>query len=223
MRACIVWASRDGGFQWTLLTMSAAFSPRTSFVLVTTNDNILIIIGGGGFEANSNDMLISFDGAMQWYQCSRNIPTLERRGASSLLLPDQQLIVIGGIGSARNNAVWQSPLSLNDTTALQQHCISSDGDVVNVTTTRGLRYWPWPQRSSNATLTSQSFRPFWNPLSKHYRMAKYPLVLSFNHTNGTLITFPPPLMILLSMDDYSSNDVRNTRHDTTLFTLKLSD
>lgn len=71
-----VWSSNDG-IDWTLVTESAAFSPRGNHSLVTYQDELYIIGSRTVAKQNDNDVWKSPDG-VQWSRAFQNIIEFDR-------------------------------------------------------------------------------------------------------------------------------------------------
>lgn len=108
-----VWASHDGGLSWTALTTNASWSPRRFFSTVALPYGSLLVMGGSDNDGNYlSDVWQSVDGGVTWTQLTSVAPWPPRYGFGSALLPNGDILVMGGAGNGGiMNDVWRGRVS----------------------------------------------------------------------------------------------------------------
>jgi N-acetylneuraminic acid mutarotase len=107
-----VWRSADGGVNWTKLTDSAGWAGRYSHTSVVLPDggDILVMGGYDGISEFFNDIWRSADGGGTWSEVTVTSPDVwtARAGHTSVVLPDGDILVMGGLGGEFFNDIWRS-------------------------------------------------------------------------------------------------------------------
>ena len=143
-----VWMSSDDAASWSLVTAAAAFPGRDSFFMVVSRSNMLIVAtgisNGAATPLLKNDIWISLDGGMDWYQCSAQMPMSGRYSASAFFDADDHLFILGGNAGSMTSPfvsdVWRSAFSFNDSLLLARACIGRSAAVIPINP--GLQCWP---------------------------------------------------------------------------------
>ena len=176
-----VWASADGGTVWLPITMTSSFAARDAMIMVTTSANAFVLAQGTDGDNPFDDAWVSFDGAVNWYQCSAGMPTVSRWWPSGLLDIDEHLIIAAGetktpaVGDLNDN--WRSTMSFSDTLSLARTCIGKSSVFLPVHP--GLQCWP-PNSTCHINGTNVT-----------YSVPQFDSVGTTS--NDTLILYPPNL------------------------------
>jgi hypothetical protein len=111
-----VWRSTDQGATWTQMTAAAEWSSRMYHTSVTLSDGAIVLMGGY-YRSYSpvqiyirNDVWRSNDQGATWFQMTDAPGWIKRYGHSSVVLPDDSIVLMGGgsvFGVGRND-VWRS-------------------------------------------------------------------------------------------------------------------
>jgi len=107
------WKSMDNGATWTQMTANAEWSGRVYHSSVVMPDGSILLMGGWSFDDLSlkNDTWRSTDNGHMWVQVNASSGWQERRGHSSLVMPDGSIVLIGGQDSIFSdyykNDVWR--------------------------------------------------------------------------------------------------------------------
>ena len=103
-----VWRSTDFGASWTQMSQSASWSRRNTISAVTMNGHI-VIMGGDDPEGCKNDVWQSMNNGATWTQLTANAEWAARTEHSNVVLPDGNIVIMGGQGSDNNhmNDVWR--------------------------------------------------------------------------------------------------------------------
>jgi PKD repeat protein len=98
-----VWRSTDNGATWTRQTASAEWSPRNHHTsVVMPNGDIILMGGGAGFPITKlDDVWRSTDQGIHWTQLP-DAPWGERQELTSVVMPNGDIVVIGGVETGVN-------------------------------------------------------------------------------------------------------------------------
>ena len=113
-----VWRSINEGLTWTLVNASAGWSGRYEYTSVVTADGSIVIMGGAEETSGSpnelfkNDVWRSTDNGTTWTQMTASAEWLPRGYHTSVVMPDDSIILIGGAtsnsASGLKNDTWRS-------------------------------------------------------------------------------------------------------------------
>lgn len=102
-----VWRSTDQGAKWHLMTEHADWSARDGHTSVVLSDGSILLMGGGSGITNTfNDVWRSDDQGATWQLITENAEWSRRIDHTSVVLPDDSILLMGGGGS--KNDVWHS-------------------------------------------------------------------------------------------------------------------
>lgn len=105
-----IWKSTDKGATWTLVTNSAAWSKRSGFESVVMPDGSIVIVGGKFTTDPWDDSLWrSTDDGVTWTQIDVSASWSKRADQSTVVLPDGDIVMMGGIDShyTPKSDVWR--------------------------------------------------------------------------------------------------------------------
>jgi len=108
-----VWLSQDYGKTWSEVN-SSAWPGRADFTSVVMRDNSIIVMGGHALNAGAddylNDVWKSNDDGKTWHLQTASAPWSGRSGHSCVVLPDDSIVLFGGMDRGWNELsdVWQS-------------------------------------------------------------------------------------------------------------------
>ena len=134
-----VWRSSDDGASWTLMTASAAWSPRYGHTSVAIPDGSIILMGGEDDEGYKNDIWQSTDYGTTWTLITASAAWSPRYGHTSVAIPDGSIVLMGGYGdmndmwrSTDNGATWALVTSSSVWPARSEHTsvVIADGSIV---------------------------------------------------------------------------------------------
>ena len=107
--------STDQGATWTTMTMDADWSGRSGHTSVALSDGSIVLMGGYSYDSAShyyNDVWRSTDNGATWTQMTASAAWAGRRYHTSVVLPDDSIILMGGFSydgaEHYNNDVWRS-------------------------------------------------------------------------------------------------------------------
>ncbi|MBN2394552.1 MAG: hypothetical protein JXR84_27725 [Anaerolineae bacterium] len=104
-----VWCSTDQGATWTQMTASAAWSPRGNHSTVMLSDGSIMLIGGQRYNGVAfNDVWRSTDQGATWMQMTASAAWSPRSSHSSVVLPDDSIVLMGGYDNGYRNDIWRS-------------------------------------------------------------------------------------------------------------------
>lgn len=102
-----VWRSTDGGATWSQQTSNAAWEPRGRHTSVVLSDNRIALMGGRNENGDRlNDVWVSSDMGVSWTLLEEHASWSPRMYHSSIVLPGDSILVMGGYGSLYND-VWR--------------------------------------------------------------------------------------------------------------------
>jgi len=107
------WRSDDYGATWTCVNASSGWTARSDHAAVAMPDGSIVIMGGdrGGFNY-LNDTWRSTDNGATWTNqtaVSGVAPGWTARSDhAAVAMPDRSIVLMGGLGSGRENDVWRS-------------------------------------------------------------------------------------------------------------------
>lgn len=98
---------------WTQMTASAAWEVRDGHSSVVMPDGSIVLMGGFNWTPTYgnrllNDVWRSGNGGKQWTQITPGAAWSERRGQSSVVMPDGNIVLMGGFDNGYRNDVWVS-------------------------------------------------------------------------------------------------------------------
>ncbi len=94
------WRSMDGGVIWMLMNASSGWSGRGIHSSVAMPDSSIVLMGGfTGDPFLNNDVWRSTDYGATWTLVNASPGWLDRRGHSSVVMPDGSIVLIGGDSS----------------------------------------------------------------------------------------------------------------------------
>ena len=109
------WRSTDGGVTWVQQNISAPFPARYSATAQVLQNGDIVYMGGGNFGGPTvfyNDVWKSADKGITWTRVNDSAGWSGRYGLSSVVMPDNSLIIMGGslsnTGLVLSNEVWRS-------------------------------------------------------------------------------------------------------------------
>ena len=96
-----VWRSMDQGVTWEQMTDSAPWSGRRGHTSVALPDGSILLMGGESCESlynciYYNDVWRSTDQGATWIQMTDDAPWLPRAEHTSVVLPDDSILLMGG-------------------------------------------------------------------------------------------------------------------------------
>jgi len=107
-----VWRSTDKGATWTQMTAGAGWAARYEHSSVVLPDGSIVLTGGdlGTGFSGKNDVWRSTNNGANWTRMNASAGWSERRGHSSVAMPDGSIVLMGGIDNSglRKNDVWRS-------------------------------------------------------------------------------------------------------------------
>jgi hypothetical protein len=110
-----VWRSIDDGVTWTQINPSAGWSKRSAFSSVAMPDGSIVLMGGYDKENNEvvNDVWRSTNNGATWMEMTPDAEWSPRASQSSVVMPDNSIVLIGGVGNTGNcySDVWRSILT----------------------------------------------------------------------------------------------------------------
>ena len=98
---------------WTQMTASAAWEGRNGHSSVVMPDGSIVLMGGFTWTPTYgnrllNDVWRSDNGGKQWTQITPGAAWSERSGQSSVVMPDGNIVLMGGFDNGYRNDVWVS-------------------------------------------------------------------------------------------------------------------
>jgi len=105
------WRSTDNGAHWSLLNSHAEWPARQGHSSVVLSDGSILLTGGfNQWGAPMNDTWRSIDNGAHWSLCNSQAEWPARSEHSTVVIPDGNIILIGGINSYRApmNDTWRS-------------------------------------------------------------------------------------------------------------------
>jgi hypothetical protein len=105
-----VWRSTDQGATWQQMTESAGWTERWGHSSVALRDGSIILMGGLGYFATieGNDVWRSTDQGATWTLMTANAKWSPRLWQTSVALPDNSIVLMGGSGADISGDVWRS-------------------------------------------------------------------------------------------------------------------
>jgi hypothetical protein len=104
-----VWRSTDNGATWNQMTANAGWSARMQHSSVAMSDGSIVLMGGGdSIKGWKNDVWRSTDNGATWNQMTANAGWSARSGHSSVAIPDNSIVLMGGYSGRGFNDVWRS-------------------------------------------------------------------------------------------------------------------
>ncbi len=104
------WRSTNNGATWILMNASSGWSQRAVHSSVAMSDGSIVLMGG--FDDNpyvKNDVWRSTDTGATWTRVNASAGWSERRGHSSVAMPDGSIVLMGGDGGGTlMNDTWRS-------------------------------------------------------------------------------------------------------------------
>jgi len=112
-----VWMSTDKGKTWTELTSDADWVTRGGHSSVVLSDDTIVLMGGiGGLDNDRlNDVWFSTDQGITWNLANINAEWSGRNSHTSVALPDDSILLMGGYDGSRFNDVWRLPTGPDET------------------------------------------------------------------------------------------------------------
>ncbi len=106
------WRSTDNGLTWTEMNSSSGWLTRKQPSSVVLSDDSILLMGGYTFTDGTsfNDTWISEDFGATWTEVNSNANWSARSEHTSVALPDDSIVLMGGIDSNNNflNDTWRS-------------------------------------------------------------------------------------------------------------------
>ena len=94
-----VWRSTDRGATWTQMTAEPEWGSRANATSVAMPDGSIVLMGGigGGWPGIHNDVWRSTDQGATWTRMTTAAEWAPRYGATSVVMPNGSIILIGGV------------------------------------------------------------------------------------------------------------------------------
>jgi PGF-pre-PGF domain-containing protein len=123
------WRSSDRGATWIQVNQSAGWTTRSGHTSIGLADGSVVLMGGYDFDnrLKMNDVWRSVDDGATWMRVNSNAGWSPRFRHSSVVMPDDSIILTGGKGESILNDTWKS---------------SDDGATWTQVSASG----PWPAR-----------------------------------------------------------------------------
>ncbi|WP_321506807.1 DUF3821 domain-containing protein [uncultured Methanoregula sp.] len=104
------WRSTDKGATWTQMTANAGWPARYFHSSVVLADGSILLMGGYASDWSfRNDVWRSTDNGATWTQATASAAWSQRQGHSSVVLPDNSIVLMSGYGpSGLKNDTWRS-------------------------------------------------------------------------------------------------------------------
>ena len=104
-----VWRSTDNGATWTEINSSVGWSGREYHSSVVLHDGSILMMGGADSSVtNQNDTWRSTDNGATWSEVNSSSGWSPRSSHSTVVLPDDSVMLMGGFADDVVNDVWRS-------------------------------------------------------------------------------------------------------------------
>jgi PKD repeat protein len=104
------WRSTDRGATWTEVNASSGWAGRSAPTSVVLKDGSIVLMGGYWLNevGSKNDVWRSTDKGATWALVNASAGWSTRYGHTSVLLPDDSIVLLGGWHSDPMNDTWRS-------------------------------------------------------------------------------------------------------------------